>query len=563
MVRKFIAAVIAAFLSSLAAAQAQSAGPVPPPSMQFNGTPALNDCTKVFSLYPPLLADSGVSCSGGGGTQVLWVGTLGGSANAYTLTASGFVLTDQYTIAVKIATSNTGASTLAINGGSAISIEKQNSSGTPIALANGDLVAGSEVDFQYQTACNCWVLKTQLGQQVITTSSNYAVTAANWAAGDWIVVTASSVTVTLPQSSTLSQNGGVAVQAPGNSVTLALANAGDVICSSSCGSAGASVTIAAGQGGLVTTNSTGNFYATGIASGGGSGTVTSVAVGGGLTTTSTGASCGSGATITTSGTLYGCHGINAQTTSYTAAAGDLGKVIAFTLSGSAVLTLPNSPVLAAGWYAIVSVTGNSLSITHAGSTLYGCVGTLATGTGVVIGSDGTNYWCVGGAVSQPTAGDVLTSTASGNTFNGIAPVNGDCLVGNATPAWAAGSCTGGLNRSSGCGTLPTSATTKYCPFSGEQTSTASFGGVVVQLAPLPVTSFTIWCAVSAAPGTGNSTAFQLVDNGTPIGPTCTISNSATSASATASGTIAAGDQVAYQVVGTGTPAAATGWLAAN
>jgi hypothetical protein len=69
-----------------------------------------------------------------------------GAANAYAVTLSPVpVLIEYFIVVFKAANSNTGASTLALNGGTAIAIKKQGS----IALGPGDIVAGQIIEVVY------------------------------------------------------------------------------------------------------------------------------------------------------------------------------------------------------------------------------------------------------------------------------------------------------------------------------------------------------------------------------------------------------------------------------
>ncbi len=84
------------------------------------------------------------------GSRMPFFGTDSGSANAYAITTfgpigSGNVLQSGSRFYFIAANANTGASTLAVDGGSAIAIKKSGST----ALASGDIVAGQAVEAVY------------------------------------------------------------------------------------------------------------------------------------------------------------------------------------------------------------------------------------------------------------------------------------------------------------------------------------------------------------------------------------------------------------------------------
>lgn len=217
------------------------------------------------------------ACPSGGGTPVVFVGPTTGSANTYAIaspTPSGFAFTNQYIVRGTISATNTGASTLAVNGTTAEPIEKQLSTGLA-TLAGGELVAGLEYDFTANTTCTCYVAINSPGSGVVNAATSATVAAVQWANWTLFNVTASGQTLTLPVSSALPTSGGIAIAALGNSVTLQ-PNAADEVCggTGSCGSAGASVTISAGVTSFVTTNGSGAIYANPLTGGGGSGITT-------------------------------------------------------------------------------------------------------------------------------------------------------------------------------------------------------------------------------------------------------------------------------------------------
>jgi hypothetical protein len=97
----------------------------------------------------------------------------------------------------------------------------------------------------------------------VVAGTTQTVTSTQWNAGTTFRVTTSGQTLTLPVSSTLSVNGGLAIPTIGQTVTLA-PNAADAI---NGGTAGASITIASGLTAYVTTDGAGNIYASPISGG--------------------------------------------------------------------------------------------------------------------------------------------------------------------------------------------------------------------------------------------------------------------------------------------------------
>lgn len=128
----------------------------------------------------------------------------------------------------------------------------------------------------------------------------------------------------------------------------------------------------------------------------GTGTVTSITPGGGLTSTLTATAPGSA--ITTSGTLSGAELVNAQTgTSYTIVDGDRAKLITLSNASSPVaVTLPQagaSSQFQAGWYCdLENLSVLPALITPTTSTIDGATSfSLGSNQGVRIASNGSNY----------------------------------------------------------------------------------------------------------------------------------------------------------------------------
>lgn len=127
----------------------------------------------------------------------------------------------------------------------------------------------------------------------------------------------------------------------------------------------------------------------------GTGTVTSITPGGGLTSTLTATAPGSA--ITASGTLSGAELVNAQTgTSYTIVDGDRAKLVTLSNASPVAVTLPQagaSSQFQAGWYCdIENLSVLPALITPTTSTIDGATSfSLGTNQGVRIASNGSNY----------------------------------------------------------------------------------------------------------------------------------------------------------------------------
>lgn len=132
------------------------------------------------------------------------------------------------------------------------------------------------------------------------------------------------------------------------------------------------------------------YLAAGTGGGGGSGTVTSVDASCGLKTSS-------GSAITTSGSIVGSHGFNAQTgTTYTVLDSDCGKLVTTSNASSIAVTLPQagaSSQFVAGWSGyIANIGAGTATITPTTSTINGAATlALATNQSALVISDGTNY----------------------------------------------------------------------------------------------------------------------------------------------------------------------------
>jgi len=127
----------------------------------------------------------------------------------------------------------------------------------------------------------------------------------------------------------------------------------------------------------------------------GTGTVTSIAPGGGLTSTLTATAPGSA--ITSAGTLSGAELVNSQTgTSYTIVDGDRAKLVTLSNASPVAVSLPQagaSSQFQAGWFCDIENSGPLPAlITPTTSTIDGATSfSLGVNQGVRIASNGTNY----------------------------------------------------------------------------------------------------------------------------------------------------------------------------
>lgn len=170
------------------------------------------------------------------------------------------------------------------------------------------------------------------------------------------------------------------------------------------------------------------------ADGAGSGTVTSITAGPGLSSTGAG---GTGGAITASGTLTAISAVNVDSSSgYTYLAADHGKLVVRTYAGVMSDTLPAvTGSFAAGFYVDIYNAGTGIVILTAASTING-LGTyvLNPAASVRCVSDGTTYRALSGAGSlnaQPqgrltltTATAIMSATVSAATTVYYTPASG-------------------------------------------------------------------------------------------------------------------------------------------
>lgn len=117
--------------------------------------------------------------------------------------------------------------------------------------------------------------------------------------------------------------------------------------------------------------------------------------------------------------------VNAQTgTTYTVSEFDLGKLVTFSNVSPVAVTLPQAgPTFQNGWSTFLENLGSGLvTITPTASTIDGLASlTLSTDNGILIVSDGTNYFTVRGRTTIPATPaqphEFVTSINSDGTAN--------------------------------------------------------------------------------------------------------------------------------------------------
>jgi microcystin-dependent protein len=92
-----------------------------------------------------------------------WGGTSGGTANAQSVTVTSFTSTNGQSFYFIAGFTNTGAMTLAVNGGSPLSVVRDTPTGT-LSLAGGEVVAGNVVGVTYTSATGVFHLITNTTQ---------------------------------------------------------------------------------------------------------------------------------------------------------------------------------------------------------------------------------------------------------------------------------------------------------------------------------------------------------------------------------------------------------------
>lgn len=243
----------------------------------------------------------------------------------------------------------------------------------------------------------------------------------------------------------------------------------------------------------------------------------------------------------------------------------------------------NTPNAASGLltYAIVGTSGATLGLLNANKTDSGndtwsggtlTMSGLTSGTVAAnsyIGLDVSNHLVLGsggggGSVTWPTTADLVISNRT-NTPAGLAPVNGDCVVGSGG-AWTAGACSGSASSVTP-GTTTVVGATAPCIIDNSTGTTMGCGALGANLA-LNSGTFNITQPVEAAQTVSFSVAAGDMGKTTPVnisgGGTITLSSSGAFSTVFGAGQVwiaenigATADTITNSTGGTMFPAVAT------
>ena len=123
-----------------------------------------------------------------------WGSVSGGTANAQTVTVSGFASTDGQTFYFVEGATNSGALTLSVNGGSTISVVKPTTSGTSL-LTGAEVVAGNVVGVTYYSTTGQFQLITN-NINVATPPGQVATYAMTSCPSGWLAADGSAISRT-------------------------------------------------------------------------------------------------------------------------------------------------------------------------------------------------------------------------------------------------------------------------------------------------------------------------------------------------------------------------------
>lgn len=123
-----------------------------------------------------------------------WGSVSGGTANAQTVTVSGFASTNGQTFYFVAGATNTGALTLSVNGGSPISVVKTTTSGTAI-LTGTEVVAGNVIGVTYYSTTGQFQLVTN-NVSIATPPGQLATYAMTSCPAGWLAANGSAVSRT-------------------------------------------------------------------------------------------------------------------------------------------------------------------------------------------------------------------------------------------------------------------------------------------------------------------------------------------------------------------------------
>lgn len=395
-------------------------------------TPALGVATATsLAIGGASIGSNALAATGGiAGSAQIWSGAVSSALSTLTGGSDGF--RSSAANATGVASENTTSS----SGTAGAFAGMYTNDGAP--LASGDRLGGlraggsssasavrnSAVIAAYAT--QTWVDTSAYGSrwEVQTTTNSAATPTTKWIFGNagslvFGATEANTVPSLKPSSAVLQARLG------DDSAFTTLSSAGLLINGSSSGvvsvlpgaaAAGTynfNLPVTVGSAGQVLTSQGGGSTAMTWETVAGTGTVTSITPGGGLTSTLTATAPGSA--ITTIGTLSAAMLVNAQTgTTYTILDGDRAKLVTHSNGSAIAVTLPQAgagSAFQAGWFYATQNRGAGLvTITPTTSTIDGAASlTVPTGQGVDIFSDGTNYFTHRG---RPT-GVLLTSQVSG------------------------------------------------------------------------------------------------------------------------------------------------------
>jgi len=344
----------------------------------------------------PIYVDNSSSpptVGGASGTQYIFTaGTIGGTANAITTSTtfpSNFALNNGTLFTIIPTSSNTGATTLNVNGTGAIAINKVGATGL-IAVQNGDIVSGVPYILQYNGSV--WVAlnivytaaPTQIG-------TNFSLSFAYWLQP---TIATAAITITVPQvSANFTYYFNLPVTAGGGAIVWTPYSTDVIWVNGTSLGAGVSYTQPKGSTAFLTTDANGNIYLN----------VDNANLSSAYATAQYGPTAASGTNTT-----------QLATTAFAAALH--GKL------------LNVQTITATGTYTPTAGTNNAIVILQGpGGGGGGCGSSGATG---------------GGQSTASTFGAILTANAGG----GGNPANGG---GNVPTANAAGTATGGTFNATG------------------------------------------------------------------------------------------------------------------
>jgi len=136
-------------------------------------------------------------------------------------------------------------------------------------------------------------------------------------------------------------------------------------------------------------------------------------------------------------------GVAAKTASYTAVAADNGTLVSFNSASAMTLTLPATPPFAVWKIAVQNVGAGVLTVSPNGLNLDGAAGslTLNQNSGLVVYTDGTNYFTERGAATALPSGAANLVVATPNGISGAASLRALVAADLPTSGVTAGSYT--------------------------------------------------------------------------------------------------------------------------